>query len=596
MALPKITIGLDAASRAKYKSSLAAQLSFFSITQTDDPIPRTNFSFSVYYVLGALAALLYALLDPSCVEVTAYRTDVPIDDCTSMLASFACRTADFDLATGEGFTRTYNSLTCLGGKNTSEGVLGTHQPSKCPDIQEASFKCKTADYDQAAGTGLERTFTPAACPSQADTLVIPVYNDSYPPSTCLFLQEDTFDCRTADYDATTTPVTGYKETFNVGTCPTTGSGTATGDVHSWHSVSSCGSLAETNVKCRRASGCGFDVAGTVDDSGGGPDFSYGGLGVSGTETGVTSTMSCEECVKTANGYTATGYNDAHYCRHDYGLCCGLEPSWYTAWTDKAGWVAHDDGMMGTYTTTADNYETGGGYPYCPAGSMSLASTACAATRKTACDCPADVQTGKTVTKSACGDPQAVDYSSCGTACGKTYDSSAGRWDVGGTPFYSITGAVEATSSSGITSTAATTGLTYWTYDECFGNFVNAPVTYTACAGTRDVPVVFDTCTGTVEVDVSYTVCDGFVTVCPETPMSVRFSQAMAYSAAWMSALAFVYNYLGQRELAKRVENLVQKNDLDESDDEDAPAEGAEGAKTADVTATVKLRGGRANRV
>ena len=99
------------------------------------------------------------------------------------------------------------------------------------------------------------------------------------------------------------------------------------------------------------------------------------------------------------------------------------------------------------------------------------------------------------------------------------------------------------------------------------------VTYTACAGTRDVPVVFDTCTGTVEVDVSYTVCDGFVTICPETPMSVRFSQAMAYSAAWMSALAFVYNYLGQRELAKRVEALVQKNDLDESDDEDAPADG-----------------------
>ena len=70
MPMPKISIGLDAASRAKYKSSLAAQLSFFSITQTDDPIPRTNFSFSVYYVLGALAALLYALLDPSCVDVT----------------------------------------------------------------------------------------------------------------------------------------------------------------------------------------------------------------------------------------------------------------------------------------------------------------------------------------------------------------------------------------------------------------------------------------------------------------------------------------------------------------------------------------------
>ena len=110
--------------------------------------------------------------------------------------------------------------------------------------------------------------------------------------------------------------------------------------------------------------------------------------------------------------------------------------------------------------------------------------------------------------------------------------------------------------------------------------------------------MYDSCEGTVIYDdVQYTVCDGFVTVCPETPMSVRFSQAMAYSAAWMSALAFVYNYLGQRELAKRMDAVVQKNDLaDESDDEDAPADAAKGAKTDDVTATVKLRNGRANRV
>jgi hypothetical protein len=72
---------------------------------------------------------------------------------------------------------------------------------------------------------------------------------------------------------------------------------------------------------------------------------------------------------------------------------------------------------------------------------------------------------------------------------------------------------------------------------------------------------------------------------------------MAYSAAWMSALAFLYNYLGQRELAKRVESLVQDNDLiDKSNDEDAPADDAKGAKTDDVTATVKLRSGSANRV
>lgn len=57
------------------------------------------------------------------------------------------------------------------GKNTTEGVLDAHPPSKCPDIQEASFKCKTADYDEAAGTGIERAFSPLACPSQADTAI-----------------------------------------------------------------------------------------------------------------------------------------------------------------------------------------------------------------------------------------------------------------------------------------------------------------------------------------------------------------------------------------------------------------------------------------
>ena len=230
--------------------------------------------------------------------------------------------------------------------------------------------------------------------------------------------------------------------------------------------------------------------------------------------------------------------------------------------------------------------------------MSHTGTECAATGKTACDCPPDVQTGKTVAKSACGDLQELDdYNTCGRACGKTYDSSSGKWDVGVTEFFSITGAVEASSLNGIASTAATKGLTHFIYDECFGKWTNADVTFTACAGTRDIPVVFDTCTGTVEVDVQYSVCDGFVTICPETPMSVRFSQAMAYSAAWMSALAFVYNYLGQRELAKRMDAVVQKNDLaDESDDEDAPTDAAAGAKTDDVTATVKLRNGRANRV
>ena len=331
----------------------------------------------------------------------------------------------------------------------------------------------------------------------------------------------------------------------------------------------------------------------------GIDYSHGGLALDdtgrvlhpyATDPTKTSTMSCEECVKQPHPSTDINYNDAQHCRELYGLCCGPEPSWYADWDDKKGWLVYYYAALSIWLTagSGEEFETEPMpvMPSCPAGSMSDPGTECAATGKTACACPTQVQIGRTVAKSACGDPQTLDdYNTCGTARGKTYNSISGKWDVGGTEFSVITGAAD------------TSEVTHFTYDECFGNWVNAQVMYTACAGTRDIPVVFDKCTGTVEVDVQYTMCDGFVTICPETPMSVRFSQAMAYSAAWMSALAFLYNYLGQRELAKRVESLVQDNDLiDKSNDEDAPADDAKGAKTDDVTATVKLRNGSANRV
>ena len=98
------------------------------------------------------------------------------------------------------------------------------------------------------------------------------------------------------------------------------------------------------------------------------------------------------------------------------------------------------------------------------------------------------------------------------------------------------------------------------------------MTFAGCSGTRDVSVTFASCEGTADTPVAYSVCDGFVTICPETPMSVRLSQAMAYAATWMSALAFLYNFLGQRELtrqlARRVDRVVAKNDLVDGDDDE----------------------------
>ena len=120
---------------------------------------------------------------------------------------------------------------------------------------------------------------------------------------------------------------------------------------------------------------------------------------------------------------------------------------------------------------------------------------------------------------------------------------------------------------------------------------NVPFTYATCSGTRDVPVVFDTCLGTIDQTLDFAFCDGFVNVCPETPTSVRFSQAMAYAATWMSALAFVYNFLGQRELERRMDRVVEKNDLvdaDEGEDDAPAAKPGGGAKEDGVTATVTL--------
>ena len=356
--LPEITIGIDAATRAKLQNNLVAQLSFFSITQTDDPIPRTNFTFSVYYVLGALAALLYALLDPSCEELTAYRRSAPIDECTGMLATFTCRTADYDRTTGAGFTRTFDAFTCLDGKNYTEEIFGAYPPSVRATIKEAAFPCRTADYDANTGTGFERSFSPLACPSRDDTANIPVYSDANPPATCTAIQETTFKCRAADYDATTAPVTGWEQEFTVATCPTGGSGTGS-NVFGWHDVSECGNLVDDPMNRRRTSKRGSNVQGSVEgNDGGGVDVSYGGA------VGVSPHASCQACVTCA---------DVYECRNLFAQCCGL-----------------DADILALSLRQFERDDPRSGSERCPAGSASSSRFRCVATGETAC--PASVQT------------------------------------------------------------------------------------------------------------------------------------------------------------------------------------------------------------
>jgi hypothetical protein len=94
-----------------------------------------------------------------------------------------------------------------------------------------------------------------------------------------------------------------------------------------------------------------------------------------------------------------------------------------------------------------------------------------------------------------------------------------------------------------------TALVPTVFDTCNGTR-SVPIEFETCYGTRDVSVQFATCEGTRDLPVSYELCDGFVVVCPQTPTSVRFSQAMAYASTWMGALAGAYAFLSNRAMQK----------------------------------------------
>ena len=259
-----------------------------------------------------------------------------------------------------------------------------------------------------------------------------MYSDENPPATCTEIQETNFKCRTADHDATTNPVTGWEHEFTVATCPTSGTGLAY-NLFGWHDVSQCSLLDETTLTCRRTSKCGSNVQGSVENDGGGIDVS---------QEGNSPYASCQACV-TADPYDMSV--PVYGCRSMYRQCCGLDA---------------DILALSGLNSGGSNPQSGS--DYCYAGTMSLVGNRCIATGETACACPANVQTGVSVAKTSCADPVALaDYAACGTACGKTYDSSATRWDASGDAFYSITGAVEADGSD-------STGVSHYKYEECQG--------------------------------------------------------------------------------------------------------------------------------
>lgn len=575
MALPSsLVASFDKASRDKYVKLIESKVKFFSITQTDDPIPRVNFAFSVYYVIGAVAALMYALMDPSCVEITTYLVSAPVSRCGEMLAAFTCHTADYDSVAGTGVAETFNARTCPSESNLQTvGNSGAFNVSRCVDFTEATFPCTTADYNANLGTGHRQIFTALTCPRDGAGTG-PRY-DAHNASMCRSFSESTFNCQTADFDASAN--TGTRKQFTPGTCPEDGRGTAT--VVGAHAAAFCSSFAEATFNCRDASGgnakefhrietsetgsltydrqMGFvcpgavaafeaeidgwideDIAGTV------PGRRYQGT------VRITSAAASQQTVTLTNPQRNSIIGSADemwaYWKVEVDDNVDLDSIKFTYSSPLTGEElrVHAPGHIieqQGFSAVSYNTLTGDGMHYFD--------------HKVSAYLPeAETTAGTPMTLLFRSRVMTVWY-------------RITRRNIGTLPFGSFTFNYEPHSGQFTNLTKTTTE---YGAGQCDATR-NVPITYDTCEGTADVPVVFDRCQGTVEQEVEYAFCDGFVNICPSTAMSVRFSQAMAYATTWMSALGFAYNMLGQQELARRKKDEDDDDDTQDDDDNDDDA-------------------------
>ena len=484
--------------------------------------------------------------------------------------SFSCQTADYDEAAGTGYRRT-----CDKTASPNEG--------NCPGQEPIYHSNGTlSGYSASAYISVE---------------------DDWPAEECIYFDEYNggggITCKTADYDESTG--TGGIKTFSANTCAyqvgvdpisltTVYTSNGTAPVYDWYDVSLCSDLNEDSVTCRTSS-CGTNVDGSVAE-GGGIDQAYA-LSNGGAFSLFSSPYAtCRECFEDEDAdttsfpcSTACTFNAGtpEICREAFGLCCGPEPSWYADRTHNRLYDWLGNRVRQDNTAASFEVQEGGN---CPNGSMTdpLQTWQCAATGETACACPSDdYATGRTVDRASCATTMALNsYTACGTACGKTYDPSTSTWDSGGDAFDFFGGGVAAPAFDASNNVEFTyrechgthpeanvtfatcrgtktvqvewassnaTALVPTAFDTCNGTR-SVPIEFETCYGTRDMSVQFATCEGTRDLPVSYEFCDGFVVVCPQTPTSVRFSQAMAYASTWMGALAGAYAFLSNRAMQK----------------------------------------------
>ena len=140
-------------------------MNFFGYAPVENPLPGLNVLLTLVHLLGTIAFFVYAFVDSSCDEVTVYKTDQPLSTCAGMLATFTCRTSDYDAATSTGHEKTLNNKNCL--VEQTEAVYGWHPREKCSELVEETLTCKFSETDNIYEAGQTRTgVAKAACASE----------------------------------------------------------------------------------------------------------------------------------------------------------------------------------------------------------------------------------------------------------------------------------------------------------------------------------------------------------------------------------------------------------------------------------------------
>ena len=121
------------------KSNAFKAMNFFGYAPVENPLPGLNVLLTLVHLLGTIAFFVYAFVDSSCDEVTVYTTDQPLSTCAGMLATFTCRTSDYDAATSTGHEKTLNNKNCLTEQTVA--VYGLHPREKCSEIVEQILTC-----------------------------------------------------------------------------------------------------------------------------------------------------------------------------------------------------------------------------------------------------------------------------------------------------------------------------------------------------------------------------------------------------------------------------------------------------------------------